>query len=168
MTGVQTCALPICDCATKSNCLAIVSVQTPLGARRAIDLHACNKDYTCLEGFCPALVTVEGGAPRKPQAASVKVASLPSLPEPELPDCTSPFGILIAGVGGTGVVTVGALLAMAAHLEGKSATVLDQAGLSQKGGAVSSHVRICAKPERLHATRIPIGQASTQIGRAHV
>jgi indolepyruvate ferredoxin oxidoreductase len=152
------------DCAVKSNCLAIVPVETPLGTRRAIDLHACNKDYTCLEGFCPALVTVEGGKPRKPQAVGVDVGSLPSLTEPKIPDCSAPFGILIAGVGGTGVVTVGALLAMAAHLEGKSATVLDQAGLSQKGGAVSSHVRICATPERLHAARIPLGEANTVLG----
>jgi indolepyruvate ferredoxin oxidoreductase len=152
------------DCAVKSNCLAIVPVETPLGTRRAIDLHACNKDYTCLEGFCPAFVTVEGGKPRKPQAVGVEVGSLPPLPEPKIPDCSAPFGILIAGVGGTGVVTVGALLAMAAHLEGKSATVLDQAGLSQKGGAVSSHVRICATPERLHAARIPLGEASTVLG----
>jgi indolepyruvate ferredoxin oxidoreductase len=152
------------DCATKSNCLAIVPVETALGTRRAIDLNACNKDYTCLEGFCPALLTVEGGKPRKPQAVSVDVTSLPPLPEPDLPDCTAPFGILIAGVGGTGVVTVGALLAMAAHLEGKSATVLDQAGLAQKGGAVSSHVRICNTPERLHAARIAIGEANTLLG----
>ncbi len=152
------------DCAVKSNCLAIVSVETPLGARRAIDLHACNKDYTCLAGFCPALVTVEGGKPRKPQAAGVDVESLPPLTDPQLPDCDTPFGILIAGVGGTGVVTVGALLAMAAHLEGKSATVLDQAGLSQKGGAVSSHVQICGRAERLHAVRIPLGAANTLLG----
>jgi len=152
------------DCATKSNCLAIVPVETPLGTRRAIDLHACNKDYTCLEGFCPALVTVEGGKPRKPQAASVDVTSLPLLPDPVLPDCAAPFGILVAGVGGTGVVTVGALLAMAAHLEGKAATVLDQAGLAQKGGAVSSHIRICNTSERLHAPRIAVGEANTLFG----
>ncbi len=152
------------DCAVKSNCLAIVPVETPLGTRRAIDLYACNKDYTCLEGFCPALVTVEGGKPRKPQATRVDVENLPPLAEPKIPDCSAPFGILIAGVGGTGVVTVGALLAMAAHLEGKSATVLDQAGLSQKGGAVSSHVRICATRERLHAARIPLGEANTVLG----
>ena len=152
------------DCATKSNCLAIVPVETPLGARRAIDLNACNKDYTCLEGFCPALVTVEGGKPRRPQAATVDVTGLPPIPDPDLPPCDAPFGVLIAGVGGTGVVTVGALLAMAAHLEGKSATVLDQTGLAQKGGAVSSHVRICATPERLHAARIAIGEANTLLG----
>jgi indolepyruvate ferredoxin oxidoreductase len=92
------------------------------------------------------------------------VASLPPLPDPDLPDCAAPFGILVAGVGGTGVVTVGALLAMAAHLEGKSATVLDQAGLAQKGGAVSSHVRICTTPDRLHASRIAVGEASTLLG----
>ncbi len=152
------------DCAVKSNCLAIVPVETPLGTRRAIDLDACNKDYACLAGFCPALVTVEGGRPRKSPSADVDPAGLPPPPEPALPACDAPFGILIAGVGGTGVVTVGALLAMAAHLEGKSATVLDQTGLAQKGGAVSSHVRICATPERLHAARIALGEAATLLG----
>jgi indolepyruvate ferredoxin oxidoreductase len=152
------------DCASKSNCLAIVPVETPLGTRRAIDLGACNKDYTCLEGYCPALVTVEGGAPRKPRAADVDVAGLPPVAAPPLPACDKPFAILVAGVGGTGVVTVGALLAMAAHLEGKAATVLDQTGLAQKGGAVSSHVRICARPERLHAARIAVGEADALLG----
>ncbi|MCL4802450.1 MAG: indolepyruvate ferredoxin oxidoreductase family protein, partial [Burkholderiales bacterium] len=152
------------DCAAKSNCLAVVRLETPLGARHAIDQHACNKDFGCLAGHCPALVTVEGGALRKPATASLDEAALPALPAPAIPQPGEPYGILVAGVGGTGVVTIGAILGMAAHLEGKGATVLDQAGLAQKGGAVASHVRICAAPEKLHAARIATGEADIVLG----
>jgi indolepyruvate ferredoxin oxidoreductase len=152
------------DCAAKSNCLALVRVETPLGARHAIDQHACNKDYSCLAGYCPALLTIEGGRPRKPASAALDESALPPLAAPVVPDAVEPYGILVAGVGGTGVVTIGAILGMAAHLEGKGATVLDQAGLAQKGGAVASHVRICASPGRLHAARIATGEANALLG----
>jgi len=156
------------DCAAKSNCLAVVRVETPLGTRHAIDQHACNRDYSCLAGYCPALVTVEGGRPRKPATASLDESrlspSLSSLPVPVIPDAVEPYAILVAGIGGTGVVTIGAVLGMAAHLEGKGATVLDQAGLAQKGGAVASHVRICAAPDKLHAARIATGEANAVLG----
>ncbi len=152
------------DCAAKSNCLAVVRVETPLGTRHAIDQHACNKDYSCLAGHCPAMVTVEGGRLRRPASAAVDEAELLPLAAPAVPDAVEPYGILVAGVGGTGVVTIGAILGMAAHLEGKGATVLDQAGLAQKGGAVTSHVRICASPGRLHAARIATGEANALLG----
>jgi len=139
------------DCSVKSNCLSVVPVATEFGTKRTIDRFTCNFDLSCLQGCCPALVTVDGvlRAPAK---------GLPlgddALPEPALPALDEPYSMLIAGVGGTGVVTIGALLGMAAHLEGKGATVLDQTGLSQKAGAVLTHVRIAARPEALHAPRI--------------
>lgn len=145
------------DCGVKSNCVSIVPVETEFGRKRAIDQSSCNKDYSCLKGHCPALVTVEGGSLRKPLKADA--GSLPTLPEPERVDLTSAYGIVITGIGGTGVVTIGALLGMAAHLEGKGCTVLDMTGMAQKNGAVVSHVRIAPTPEAIHATRIAAGDA---------
>ena len=145
------------DCSLKSNCLAIVPVETEWGQKRAIDLYSCNFDLSCLEGCCPALVTVEG-SPRKHQGLPADDDA--DLPEPVLPALHEPYSILIAGVGGTGVVTLGALVGMAAYLEGKGVTVLDQTGMAQKGGAVLTHVRIAAEPSEpgagpaLHAPRI--------------
>jgi indolepyruvate ferredoxin oxidoreductase len=149
------------DCGTQSNCLSVTPVETALGRKRAIDQSSCNKDFSCLKGFCPSFVTVEGGRLRKPKP--VEAADL-ALPEPVLPKLDRPYGILVTGIGGTGVVTVGQLLGMAAHLEGKGCSVMDMTGLAQKGGAVLSHVRIADRPDRLHAVRIGTGQADLMLG----
>jgi indolepyruvate ferredoxin oxidoreductase len=152
------------DCSTASNCLSVVPVETEFGRKRAIDQSSCNKDYSCLKGFCPSFVTVEGGSLRKREAAELDEDGLPPLPEPALPGLGEPYGILVTGVGGTGVVTIGALLGMAAHLEGKGVTVLDMTGLAQKGGAVFSHVRIAGRPEELHAVSLAAGGADLLLG----
>ena len=150
------------DCSVKSNCLAVVPLETEFGRKRAIDQSACNKDYSCLDGLCPSLVTVEGGSVRKGKA--VAVGGWPALPEPALPAAAQPWNVLVTGVGGTGVVTIGALLGMAAHLEGKGVSVVDMTGLSQKAGAVYSHVRIAAHPEAIHSASIAAGEADAVIG----
>ena len=152
------------DCSATSNCLSVVPVETEFGRKRAIDQSSCNKDFSCLKGFCPSFVTVEGGTLRKREAADLAADELPPLPEPTLPDLAEPYGILVTGVGGTGVVTIGALLGMAAHLEGRGVTVLDQLGMAQKGGAVMSHVRIAERPEAIHAARIAAGSARLLLG----
>ncbi|HLY46242.1 MAG TPA: indolepyruvate ferredoxin oxidoreductase family protein [Stellaceae bacterium] len=152
------------DCSATSNCLSVVPVETEFGRKRAIDQSSCNKDFSCLNGFCPSFVTVLGGSPRKRAAADLADDGLPPLPEPALPDIAEPYGILVTGVGGTGVVTIGALLGMAAHLEGKGVAVLDQLGMAQKGGAVLSHVRIAARPDAIHAVRIAAGAARLLLG----
>ena len=152
------------DCSATSNCLSVVPVETEFGRKRAIDQSCCNKDFSCLKGFCPSFVTVHGGSPKKRAAAAGIEDDLPPLPEPALPDTAEPYGILVTGVGGTGVVTIGALLGMAAHLEGKGVAVLDQLGMAQKGGAVMSHVRIADKPEAIHAVRIAAGGARLLLG----
>ncbi len=150
------------DCSAKSNCLSVVAVETEFGRKRAIDQSSCNKDYSCVKGFCPSFITVEGGKLRKWRAAAE--GSWPALPEPHLPALDKPYGILVTGVGGTGVVTIGAILGMAAHLEGKGAAVLDMAGLAQKGGSVYSHVRIAPRPEDINAVRIAAGDARVLLG----
>jgi indolepyruvate ferredoxin oxidoreductase len=152
------------DCSKTSNCLSVVPVETEFGRKRAIDQSSCNKDYSCVEGFCPSFVTVHGGGLKKPPAGDLGEDGLPPLPEPAHPDLDEPYGILVTGVGGTGVVTIGALLGMAAHLEGKGCTVLDMTGLAQKGGAVYSHVRIAERPEEIHAVRIAAGNARLLLG----
>jgi indolepyruvate ferredoxin oxidoreductase len=149
------------DCSTQSNCVSVQPVETELGRKRRIDQSACNKDFSCLKGFCPSFVTVHGGAPRKAKPPVRAAATNPAdglAPPAPLP-IDRPYGILVTGIGGTGVITIGALLGMAAHLEGKGCTVLDSTGLSQKNGAVMSHVRIAATPEELHAARIVPGAA---------
>src|SRR5207253_4234444 len=151
------------DCSTQSNCLTVVPVETEFGRKRAIDQSSCNKDYSCIQGFCPSFVTVHGGQLKKPNTGD-RDDNGPALPEPRLPPLDQPYGILITGVGGTGVVTIGALLGMAAHLEQKGCTVLDMTGLAQKGGAVYSHVRIARKPDEIHAVRIAAGGASLLLG----
>jgi indolepyruvate ferredoxin oxidoreductase len=152
------------DCSRTSNCLSVIPVETEFGRKRAIDQSSCNKDYSCIEGFCPSFVTVHGGALRKPTSGDLSEAGLPGLPEPASPDLDRPYGILVTGVGGTGVVTIGALLGMAAHLEQKGCTVLDMTGLAQKGGAVYSHVRIARTPEQISAVRIAAGAANLLLG----
>jgi indolepyruvate ferredoxin oxidoreductase len=150
------------DCSVKSNCLSVVPVETEFGRKRAIDQSSCNKDYSCIKGFCPSFVTIEGGTLRKKRATVQEVLS--ALPTPTLPELDRAYGIMVTGVGGTGVVTIGAILGMAAHLEGKGAAVLDMAGLAQKGGSVYSHIRIARLPEDIHAVRIAAGDARLVIG----
>jgi indolepyruvate ferredoxin oxidoreductase len=152
------------DCSTQSNCLSVTPIETEFGRKRAIDQSSCNKDFSCLKGFCPSFVTVEGGSLKQRSAGDSSDDGLPQLPAPALPALDEPYGILVAGVGGTGVVTIGALVGMAAHLEGKGVTVLDQIGMAQKGGAVLSHVRVARSPEAIHAVRIASGDARVLLG----
>ncbi len=151
------------DCGVQSNCLAVVPLETEFGRKRAIDQSACNKDFSCLKGFCPSFVIVEGGRLRRGRGMDGD-DTLTQPPLPALPATTEPYGILITGVGGTGVITLGALIGVAAHIDGKSATVLDMTGLAQKGGAVFSHVRLCDDAAALHAVRIATGEADAVIG----
>ncbi len=150
------------DCGVQSNCVAILPLETELGRKRQIDQSACNKDYSCVKGFCPSFVTVEGGQLRKPKRSAAGAPT--GLPQPVLPGLDQPYNVVVTGVGGTGVVTIGALMGMAAHLEGKGVLVLDMAGLAQKGGAVMSHVRLAADPSRLHAARVAGRQADLVLG----
>jgi indolepyruvate ferredoxin oxidoreductase len=153
------------DCSVQSNCLSVIPVETEFGRKRAIDQSSCNKDFSCLKGFCPSFVTVHGGKLRKRKAAGKDAGDgFGTLPEPAIPPAGDAYGILVTGVGGTGVVTIGALLGMAAHLEGKGCSVLDMTGLAQKGGAVFTHVRIADKPEDIHAVRIAAGGARLLLG----
>ncbi|MBI3451338.1 MAG: indolepyruvate ferredoxin oxidoreductase family protein [Rhodospirillales bacterium] len=152
------------DCSVASNCLSVIPVETEFGRKRAIDQSSCNKDFSCVNGFCPSFVTVHGGKVRKRKSAAVASDPFARLPEPVLPKTAEPYNILVTGVGGTGVVTVGALVGMAAHIEGKGCTILDMAGLAQKGGAVLSHIRIAERPEDIHAVRIAAGEAHLLLG----
>ena len=149
------------DCGVQSNCVSIVPHETELGRKRAIDQSSCNKDFSCVKGFCPSFVTVEGGTPRK--AATAELV-LPDLPLPELPKIKGTHNVVITGVGGTGVVTIGALLAQAAQLDGKGAGMMEMAGLAQKGGAVHIHCRLAEKPEDISAIRVATGEAHALIG----
>ncbi|MBK6009173.1 indolepyruvate ferredoxin oxidoreductase family protein [Ramlibacter ginsenosidimutans] len=152
------------DCSVQSNCVAVQPLETPLGRKRKIDQSSCNKDYSCAKGFCPSFVGVLGGQPRKRAGALAESADdfqrrVAALPRPAAHTWTGPYDLLVTGVGGTGVVTVGALVAMAAHLEGKSASVLDFMGFAQKGGSVLSFVRFADRAERLNQVRIDTQQA---------
>jgi indolepyruvate ferredoxin oxidoreductase len=155
------------DCSVKSNCLSVVPKETEFGRKRTIDQSSCNKDYSCVNGFCPSFVTVHGTDLKKPRTSGKEI-SVPdifeALPEPVLPGTAEPFGMLVTGIGGTGVVTIGAIVAMAAHIEGKGCSVLDMVGLAQKGGAVLTHIRIADRPEDLHAVRIAAGGADMMLG----
>jgi indolepyruvate ferredoxin oxidoreductase len=151
------------DCGVQSNCLSVEPLETDFGRKRQINQSSCNKDFSCVTGFCPSFVTVEGGSLKKPKKVEVATASM-QLPAPELPSTAQPFGIVVTGVGGTGVVTVGQILAVAAHLEGKASSVLDMSGLAQKGGPVLSHVRIADHDADLHSTRVGTGAADLVIG----
>jgi indolepyruvate ferredoxin oxidoreductase len=152
------------DCSVQSNCLSVEPLETDLGRKRQINQSSCNKDFSCTTGFCPSFVTVEGGALKKPKKAATGDAPQAVLPIPVLPSTETPFGILITGIGGTGVVTVGQILAMAAHVENKGAIVLDMSGLAQKGGPVMSHVRLADNQSDLHSTRVGTGSADLVIG----
>jgi indolepyruvate ferredoxin oxidoreductase len=153
------------DCSVKSNCLSVEPLETEFGRKRTINQSSCNKDYSCLKGFCPSFVTVEGGRLRRGRSAARPVEeAFPSLPEPAIPALKSSYGILVTGIGGTGVITIGQIVGVAAHLEGKGVSVLDMSGLAQKYGAVMSHVQVAASPEHMHATRIPTGGADLVLG----
>ena len=152
------------DCSVTSNCLSVVPVETEFGRKRAIDQSSCNKDYSCVKGFCPSFVTVHGGQLRRRTTAEVPLTAAAELPAPALPTLERPHNILITGIGGTGVVTIGALLGMAAHLEDKGCSVMDITGVAQKGGAVLSHVRIAAKPSDIHSIRVAAGEADLVLG----
>ncbi len=149
------------DCGVQSNCVSIVPVETPLGRKRAIDQSSCNKDFSCVNGFCPSFVTLEGATIRKEAA---KDFALPIMPDPVLPEINGTHNVVITGVGGTGVVTIGAVLAMAAHLDGKGAGMMEMAGLAQKGGAVHIHCRLANKPEDISAIRVAVGEADAVVG----
>ena len=152
------------DCSVQSNCLSIVPVETAFGTKRQIDQSSCNQDFSCIKGFCPSFVSIEGGTPRKEAKFAVDRDHWPELPEPTLPDTRRPYNLLLNGVGGMGVTTLGALLGMAAHLDGKGVSTLDMTGLAQKYGAVFSHLRIADQPEDIHAARIATGEANALIG----
>ncbi len=149
------------DCGVQSNCVAIVPVDTALGRKRAIDQSACNKDFSCLNGFCPSFVTIEGARLKK--AATTEI-DLPDLPDPALPAIDGTHNIVVTGVGGTGVVTIGAIMAQAAHIDGKGAGMMEMAGLAQKGGAVLVHLRLANRPEDIRAIRVATGECDALIG----
>jgi indolepyruvate ferredoxin oxidoreductase len=156
------------DCSVQSNCISIEPVETEFGRKRRINQSSCNKDYSCVKGYCPSFASITGGRLRRvvpPESTTADEGGLfDALPQPEIADATLPFNILVAGIGGSGVVTVGALLGMAAHLEGKGCLLLDVTGLAQKNGPVTSHVRISENPADLHATRIASGAADLVLG----
>ena len=151
------------DCGVQSNCVSVQPLETEWGRKRLIDQSSCNKDFSCVKGFCPSFVTVHGAKLKK----GVGVAAdhdLPALPEPKLPAIDQTYNIIVTGVGGTGVVTIGGILGMAAHLEGRGVGVLDMAGLAQKGGAVFSYMRIAENPDAIHAIRVAAGRADLILG----
>ena len=147
------------DCSVKANCVSIHPLETEFGRKRVIDQSSCNKDYSCVEGFCPSFVTVHGGDVRRAGIAEVPAGLFDSLQAPVLPDMSNDWSVLIAGVGGTGVVTIGAVLGMAAHLEGKGSAVFDMTGVSQKNGAVYSHLKIIADPDTMSSADVGLGEA---------
>ncbi|MEO7159639.1 MAG: indolepyruvate ferredoxin oxidoreductase family protein, partial [Polaromonas sp.] len=153
------------DCSVQSNCLSVEPLETEFGRKRQINQNSCNKDYSCLKGFCPSFVTVEGGQLKKPRKQKKgDLASLPAIPEPVLPVAESAWGIVVGGVGGTGVITIGQLLGMAAHLEGKGVVTQDAGGLAQKGGATWSHIQIANRPEAIYTTKVDTAKADLIIG----
>ncbi|HTJ05240.1 MAG TPA: indolepyruvate ferredoxin oxidoreductase family protein, partial [Caldimonas sp.] len=155
------------DCSVQSNCLSVEPVETEFGRKRRINQNTCNKDYSCLRGFCPSFVTVEGGKLKSTKAdvdERPRLAAVAAPPEPTLPLAEKPWGIVVAGVGGTGVITIGQLLGMAAHLEGKGIVTQDSAGLAQKGGATWSHVQIANRPDAILTTKVGTAEADLVIG----
>ncbi|HEY9066778.1 MAG TPA: indolepyruvate ferredoxin oxidoreductase family protein [Burkholderiaceae bacterium] len=155
------------DCSVQSNCLSVEPLETEFGRKRRINQNTCNKDYSCVKGFCPSFVTVEGRqlkSAKKAKAERPDPAKLPPLPEPTLPLAEEPWGIVVAGVGGTGVITIGQLLGMAAHLEGKGIVTQDAAGLAQKGGATWSHIQIANRTDAIRTTKVGTAEADLVIG----
>jgi indolepyruvate ferredoxin oxidoreductase len=153
------------DCSAKSNCLSVEPLETEFGRKRTINQSTCNKDTSCLKGFCPSFVTIEGGQlKKKARGEALSPLQLGPLPEPSLPAIHGAFGIVVAGVGGTGVITIGQLLGMAGHIEGKGIVTQDSAGLAQKGGATWSHVLIGEHPDDIRTTRVSMAAADLVIG----
>ncbi len=153
------------DCSVQSNCLSVEPVETEFGRKRRINQNSCNLDYSCVKGFCPSFVTVEGGQLKKPKKETRgDLSALPPIPEPTLPLAEQAWGIVVAGVGGTGIITIGQLLGMAAHLEGKGVVTQDSAGLAQKGGATWSHVQIANRPDAIFTTKVDLAKADLVIG----
>ena len=152
------------DCSTKSNCLSVIPKKTELGLKRQIDQNACNKDFSCLDGFCPSFVTVTGGKLKRPESEPQRAELEIVLSDPVSPKLDRPWNVLVTGIGGTGVLTVGSVLAMAAHIEGKGCATLNQTGLAQKFGSVVSHVKIAGRQEEIHAVRIADGDADLLLG----
>ncbi|HVK32802.1 MAG TPA: indolepyruvate ferredoxin oxidoreductase family protein [Burkholderiaceae bacterium] len=152
------------DCGVQSNCLSVEPVETEFGRKRRINQSTCNKDYSCVKGFCPSFVTVEGGQLRKPKKQTKgDLASMPPLPDPVLPVAEQAWGIVVGGVGGTGVITIGQLLGMAAHMEGRGVVTQDAGGLAQKGGATWSHIQIANRPEAIFTTKVDTAKADLVI-----
>jgi indolepyruvate ferredoxin oxidoreductase len=151
------------DCGVQSNCVSVQPLETEFGRKRTIDQSSCNKDFSCVKGFCPSFVTVEGVRLKKGSGVTAP-ADMPPLPEPDLPAIGQTYGIIVTGIGGTGIVTVGAIIGMAAHLEHKGVGVIDMAGLAQKGGAVQSHIRIAKDPADIHAIRVAAAGADLVLG----
>ena len=153
------------DCSAQSNCLSVEPVETEFGRKRRINQSTCNKDFSCLKGFCPSFVTVEGGTLKKPKKeARGDLGALPAVPDPVLPVAEQAWGIVVGGVGGTGVITIGQLLGMAAHIDGKAVVTQDAGGLAQKGGATWSHVQIANRPEALYTSKVDMAKADLVIG----
>ena len=151
------------DCGVKSNCVSVQPLETEWGRKRTIDQSSCNKDYSCVKGFCPSFVTVHGAKLKRGEGVA-EPRDWPALPTPDAPLLNHPYGIVVTGIGGTGIVTIGAIVGMAAHLEGKGVGIIDMAGLAQKGGAVSSHIRIANTPDDIHAIRVAAGGADLVLG----
>src|SRR5436190_12263682 len=151
------------DCGVQSNCVSVQPLETEWGRKRSIDQSSCNKDFSCVKGFCPSFVTVHGAKLKKGMGIAAD-HDVGRLPEPKLPAIEQTYNIIVTGVGGTGIVTIGGILGMAAHLEGRGVGVLDMAGLAQKGGAVFSHIRFANKPEDIHAIRVAAGRADLVLG----
>ena len=146
------------DCSVQSNCISVEPLETEMGRKRTINQSTCNKDYSCVKGFCPSFVTVDGGTLRR--RAPADLGNIGDLPEPaSKPSLDRPYNVAVGGVGGTGVLTIGALLGMAAHIEGKASMILDMSGLAQKGGAVLSHVRLSEHTADVTCSRIVTGTA---------
>tara|TARA_B100000315_G_scaffold8128_4_gene8068 strand:+ start:1607 stop:5104 length:3498 start_codon:yes stop_codon:yes gene_type:complete len=152
------------DCGVKSNCVSVLPLETQFGRKRVIDQSACNKDYSCVNGLCPSFVSVVGGKMRKNSPSVNTNGTWSSLPDPVLPQINGTYNIVLTGVGGTGLVTIGALLGMAAHIENRGVGILDMIGLAQKGGAVLSHLRIGNSPDDIHSPRIASQGADLVIG----
>ncbi|HEY8907844.1 MAG TPA: indolepyruvate ferredoxin oxidoreductase family protein, partial [Rhodoferax sp.] len=152
------------DCGEQSNCLSVEPLETEFGRKRAINQSSCNKDFSCVKGFCPSFVTVNGGQLKKPRKDNAsRLSSLPALPEPVLPETARVWGVVVGGIGGTGVITIGQLLGMAAHLEGKGVVTQDAGGLAQKGGATWSHVQIADSSQAIYTSKVDTGQADLVI-----
>jgi indolepyruvate ferredoxin oxidoreductase len=152
------------DCSAQSNCLSVEPVETEFGRKRRINQNTCNQDFSCANGFCPSFVSVEGQLKKPAPAKARTTAALPEIPQPTLPDPDTAWGIVVAGIGGTGVITIGQLLGMAAHLEGKGVITQDAAGLAQKGGATWSHIQIANTQEAILTTKVDAAKADVVIG----